>query len=282
MFRLEEPGQEAVHLQQSLACDGDAIGRQEDQALLHESSDRGTEAVEYVDVINNPEDPSAGTRKVPFSRELYIERDDFRKDPPKKFFRLAPGREVGLRCAYFVTCSDVITDPSGEIVALRCTYDPSTRGGDAPDGRKVRGTLHWLSAAHAQPAEVRLYETLFAPADPMDVPEGTDWIRGLNPRSLEVLRGAFVEPALASAKQSPAVTHERVTPSSSWPAAANRSACWPRSSPAPAQPHTSSPPTWPTAMPSPRWPSKFAPRLATWTHSTTPPPQTEGSSPQLT
>ncbi len=116
---------------------------------------------EELEAVNNPEDPTAGTRKVPFSRELYIERDDFMEDPPKKFFRLAPGREVRLRYAYFITCREVVKDDDGEIVELRCTYDPETRGGDAPDGRKVKATLHWVSAAHAVTAEVRLYDHLF-------------------------------------------------------------------------------------------------------------------------
>ncbi len=122
--------------------------------------------VEMMDALNNPEDPSAGTRQVPFSRELWIERDDFMEDPPKQFFRLAPGREVRLRYAYFVTCSEVVKDAAGEVVELRCTYDPATRGGDAPDGRRPKATLHWLSAAHAVPAEVRLYDHLFARPDP--------------------------------------------------------------------------------------------------------------------
>ena len=123
--------------------------------------------VEEMEAINNPEDPSAGTRKVPFSRVLYLERDDFREDPPKQFFRLAPGREVRLRYAYFIRCVDVIKDPvTGEVVELRCTYDPATRGGDAPDGRKVKATLHWVSAAHAVQATVRLYDRLFAHPDP--------------------------------------------------------------------------------------------------------------------
>ena len=140
---------------------------------------------------------SAGTRNVPFTRELYIERDDFLEDPPKKFFRLAPGREVRLRYAYFVTCTGVVKDAAGEVVELRCRYDPATRGGDSPDGRKVKGTLHWVSAAQSIPAEVRLYETLFSVEDPMDVPEGEDFTRSLNPSSLEVVRGARLEPALA-------------------------------------------------------------------------------------
>ena len=158
--------------------------------------------VEEMDVVNNPEDPSAGTRKVPFSRVLYIEHDDFREDPPKKFFRLAPGREVRLRNAYLITCRDVVKDPAtGEIVELRCTYDPATRGGDAPDGRKVKATLHWVSAAHAVDGEVRLYDRLFSVADPSADDEG-DWKAFLNPDSLQILRACKLEPSLAS----PAVT----------------------------------------------------------------------------
>jgi glutaminyl-tRNA synthetase len=154
---------------------------------------------EELDAVNNPEDPAAGTRAVPFSRELFIEREDFMEEPPKKFFRLAPGREVRLRYAYFITCNEVIKDAGGEIVELRCTYDPATRGGDAPDGRKVKATLHWVSAVHARPAEVRLYENLFSVADPDDVPEGVDWKSNINPNSLEVLSNAWVEPGLAAA-----------------------------------------------------------------------------------
>ena len=155
---------------------------------------------EELDAVNNPEDPSAGTRKVPFSRVLYIERDDFREDPPKKFFRLAPGREVRLRYAYFVTCTDVVKDEqTGEVVEIHCTYDPATRGGDAPDGRKVKGTIHWVSAAHALEAEVRLYDHLFAKPDPSDVEEGQDFKANLNPNSLETLTACRVEPSLAGA-----------------------------------------------------------------------------------
>ena len=157
--------------------------------------------VEWFDAINNPEDPSMGTRKVPFSRVLYVEREDFREDPPKKWFRLAPGREVRLKHAYLVTCTRVVKDErTGEVVELHCTYDPATRGGDAPDGRKVRGALHWVSAAHALDAEVRLYDRLFTKADPEDVPEGQDFTANLNPNSLEVLTGCKVEPSLAEAK----------------------------------------------------------------------------------
>jgi glutaminyl-tRNA synthetase len=155
--------------------------------------------VEQVDVINNPEDSTAGTRKVPFSRELYIERDDFREDPPKKFYRLAPGREVRLRCAYFIRCTEVVKDERGEIVELRCVYDPDTRGGDAPDNRRVKATLHWTSAAHAIPVEVRLYDRLFSVEDPEAVRPGQTFLDYLNPTSLEVLRGCQAEPSLASA-----------------------------------------------------------------------------------
>jgi glutaminyl-tRNA synthetase len=155
--------------------------------------------VEHVDVINNPEDPSTGTRKVPFSRELYIERDDFREDPPKKFFRLSPGREVRLRCAYFVTCTDVVKNDRGEIVELRCTYDPATRGGDAPDRRRVKATLHWVSAAHAIPVEVRLYDRLFTAEDPERVEDGQTFLDRLNPGSLAILRDCKAEPGLANA-----------------------------------------------------------------------------------
>jgi glutaminyl-tRNA synthetase len=165
---------------------------------------------EELPAVNNPEDPSAGTRSVPFTRELYIERDDFLEDPPKKFFRLAPGREVRLRYAYFITCTGVVKDAAGEIVELRCRYDPATRGGDAPDGRKVKGTLHWVSATRSLPAEVRLYDTLFTVEDPMDVPEGADFTATLNPSSLEVVRGARVEPALGSAAPGTFVQFERL------------------------------------------------------------------------
>jgi glutaminyl-tRNA synthetase len=155
---------------------------------------------EELDAVNNPEDESAGIRKVPFCRELYIEKDDFMENPPRKFFRLAPGREVRLRYAYFVTCREAIKDENGEVVELRCTYDPETRGGDAPDGRKVKGTLHWVSARHARKAEVRLYEALFNNPDPGDVEEGQDYKTNLNPNSLEVLPECFVEPVLADAR----------------------------------------------------------------------------------
>jgi glutaminyl-tRNA synthetase len=166
--------------------------------------------VEEVDVINNPEDPSAGTRKLPFSRELYIERDDFMENPPKKFFRLSPGREVRLRCAYFITCTDIVKDDHGDIVELRCTYDPATRGGDAADGRKVKATLHWVSAAHALPVEVRLYDRLFSVEDPENVPEGKTFLDYLNPASLEILREARAEPTLATAAAGTRVQFERL------------------------------------------------------------------------
>ena len=153
---------------------------------------------EELDAINNPEDESAGVRKVPFSRELYIERNDFNEDPPKKFFRLAPGREVRLRYAYFVTCRDVVKDAKGNIVELRCTYDPETRGGYAPDGRKVRGTIHWVSAPHAINAEVRLYDHLFTVERPEDVPDGDDYKDTLNPHSVERRLDCWVEPSVTS------------------------------------------------------------------------------------
>ncbi|HUU22816.1 MAG TPA: glutamine--tRNA ligase/YqeY domain fusion protein, partial [Phycisphaerae bacterium] len=153
--------------------------------------------VERLEAINNPEDPAAGTREVPFGRELYVEREDFMEDPPRKFFRLAPGREVRLRYAYFVTCTGVVKDGAGHVVELRCTYDPATRGGDAPDGRKVKATLHWVSAAHAVDAEVRLYDHLFTQEDPSALPEGQDIATILNPGSLEILAGCKLEPSLA-------------------------------------------------------------------------------------
>jgi glutaminyl-tRNA synthetase len=163
---------------------------------------------EYVDVINNPEDADAGTRQVPFSRELYIEQDDFREDPPKKFFRLAPGREVRLRCAYFIKCTGVVKDPvTGAVIELRCTYDPATRGGDAPDGRKVKATLHWVSAAHAVDAEVRLYDRLFNAEEPGKT---HDYRADLNPASLEVVTTAKVEPSAAEAPAGTRFQFERI------------------------------------------------------------------------
>ena len=167
--------------------------------------------VDWVEAVNNPEDPSAGMRKVPFSRVVYIEREDFMEDPPKKFFRLAPGREVRLRYAYFVKCLGVVKDPStGEITELHCTYDPATRGGDSPDGRKVKATLHWVSAAHAGEAEVRLYDTLFTKRDVSEVEEGTDWKSNLNPKSLETLTGCKIEPALREARPGERYQFERL------------------------------------------------------------------------
>ncbi|MCX5637245.1 MAG: glutamine--tRNA ligase/YqeY domain fusion protein, partial [Planctomycetota bacterium] len=156
--------------------------------------------VEEMEAINNPEDPKAGTRKVPFSRELYIERDDFMEVPPKKFYRLAPGREVRLRYAYFIRCTSVVKNAEGEIVELHCTYDPATRGGDAPDGRTVKSTLHWVSAKHAIEAEVRLYDNLFSKENPDEAEEGQDFMSNLSPNSLEVLSGCRLEPSLAKAK----------------------------------------------------------------------------------
>jgi len=156
--------------------------------------------VEWLEAENNPEDASAGTRQIPFSRELYIEREDFREDPPKKFFRLAPGREVRLKHAYYVTCTGVVMDPaSGEITELRCSYDPQSRGGWTQDGRKVLGTLHWVSAPHAVEAEVRLYERLFVRENPGETEEGVDYKQYVNPHSLEVLTGCLVEPGLKGA-----------------------------------------------------------------------------------
>ncbi len=161
---------------------------------------------EELDAINNPEDPEAGTRKLPFSRELYIERDDFMEDPPRKFFRLALGREVRLRYGYFITCTDIIKDDAGEVVELRCTYDPETRGGQAPDGRKVRGTIHWVSAEHAISAEVRLYEHLFTSERPDD---DDDFMTTLNPDSLQVILDAMVEPSLADVVPGEKIQFER-------------------------------------------------------------------------
>ena len=163
--------------------------------------------VEEIEAINNPEDPTMGTRKVPFSREIYIERDDFREDPPRRYYRLAPGREVRLRYAYFIRCVDVIKDANGQVVELRCTYDPETRGGYAPDGRKVRGTLHWVSAGHALPAIVRLYDRLFLEPEPGS--DGRDILDSLNPNSLQVLTGCLVEPSLAGAKPGDRFQFER-------------------------------------------------------------------------
>ena len=158
-----------------------------------------TDQVEEMVFLNHPEYPERGTRNVPFSREIYIERDDFREEAPRKWFRLTPGREVRLRYAYFITCNEVIKDDAGSVVELRCTYDPATRGGDAPDGRKVKGTLHWVSAPHAVSAEVRLYDHLFNTPNPNDVAEGGDFTDNLNPNSLEVLTDCRLEPGMKDA-----------------------------------------------------------------------------------
>ena len=167
--------------------------------------------VEELEAVNNPEDPAAGTRLVPFSKELYIERDDFMEVPEKQFFRLSPGREVRLRWGYLVTCQSVVKDPStGEIIELRCTYDPLTRGGNAPDGRKVKSTIHWVSAAHAMTAEVRLYDHLFKLADVSEIPEGEDWKNWLNPASLVVVPSAKLERSLATFKPGDRCQFERL------------------------------------------------------------------------
>ncbi len=167
--------------------------------------------VEELDAVNNPEDPAAGTRKVSFSRELYIEQDDFRETPPKKFFRLSPGQEVRLRAGYFITCTSVVKDEkTGEVVEVHCTYDPETRSGNAPDNRKVKATIHWVSAQHAIDAEVRLYENLFTKEDPNDVPEGLEFTANLNPNSLETVTDAKLEPSLASAKPGDRYQFERL------------------------------------------------------------------------
>jgi glutaminyl-tRNA synthetase len=163
---------------------------------------------EHLQAINNPEDASAGTRMVPFSRELYIEREDFMEDPPRRFWRLTPGREVRLRYAYFITCVDVVKDETGEVVELHCTYDPATRGGDAPDGRRVKATLHWVSAPHALDAEVRTYDRLFTVEDPLGVPEGADFVNYVNPESLQVST-CKIEPSVADAEPGTRYQFER-------------------------------------------------------------------------
>jgi glutaminyl-tRNA synthetase len=164
--------------------------------------------VEEMDVVNNPEDPAAGTRRVPFGRELWIERDDFMEEPPAKFFRLAPGREVRLRSAYFITCTNVVKDASGTVVELRCTYDPATRGGGSPDGRRPKATLHWLPVAEAVPAEIRVYDHLFA--DPFPGADGRDLFAGIDPASETILSGAFVEPSLGAGPVGETVQFERL------------------------------------------------------------------------
>jgi glutaminyl-tRNA synthetase len=166
--------------------------------------------VEEMDAVNNPEDASAGTRKVPFSRVLYIEQDDFREDPPKGYFRLSPGREVRLRYGYFITCKSVTKNEKGEVVEVHCTYDPATHGGNAPDGRKVKSTIHWVSAANAIDAEVRIYETLFTKENPDEVEEGQDFTANLNPNSLEVITQAKLEPSLANAAAGSRYQFERL------------------------------------------------------------------------
>jgi glutaminyl-tRNA synthetase len=160
---------------------------------------------EELEAANHPDDPTAGSRSIRFGRELYVERDDFMENPPKKFYRLSPGREVRLRYGYFITCREVVKDAAGEVVELRCSYDPATRGGNAPDGRKVQATLHWLSAADSRPAEVRLYHHLFTKPDP----NAADFAGDLNPQSLEILSDARVEPALAEGKSADVVQFER-------------------------------------------------------------------------
>jgi len=166
--------------------------------------------VEEMDAVNNPEDESAGKRKVPFSRELFIEQDDFREDPPKQYYRLSPGREVRLRYGYFITCTSVVKNDKAEFVEVHCTYDPATRGGNAPDGRKVKATIHWVSAPHAVNAEVRLYENLFNKENPGDTPEGQDFTVNLNPNSLEIIPEAKIEPSLAQAKPGDRYQFERL------------------------------------------------------------------------
>jgi glutaminyl-tRNA synthetase len=167
--------------------------------------------VDELEAVNNPEDPGMGTRRVPFSREIYVEQDDFREVAPKKYFRLAPGQEVRLRYGYYIKCTGFTKDPAtGQVTELRCTYDPETRGGQSPDGRKVQGTIHWVSAAHAVKAEARLYDHLFAQPDPDDAPAGSDYKANLNPKSLEVVRGCLVEPSLARAEPGSRWQFERV------------------------------------------------------------------------
>ncbi|HNT98388.1 MAG TPA: glutamate--tRNA ligase family protein, partial [Elusimicrobiales bacterium] len=166
--------------------------------------------VEEMEAVNNPEDPSAGTRKVPFSRELYIERDDFMEVPAKKFFRMTPGQEVRLRAAYIVKCDKVVKDASGAVTEVHCSYDPATRGGDTPDGRKIKGTIHWVSAGHAVPAKVRLYDALFTVREPEAVPEGRDYKENLNPASLETIEKAMLEPSLGAAAPGSRFQFERL------------------------------------------------------------------------
>ena len=167
--------------------------------------------VEEMEAVNNPEDVAAGTRKVPFSKVLYIEQDDFREVPPKQFYRLSPGREVRLRYGYFITCTGVVKDEkTGEVVEIHCTYDPATHGGNAPDGRKVKSTIHWVSAAHAIEAEARLYDNLFTREDPNQTDEGENFTVNLNPHSLEVLTGCKLEPSLQDAAEGDRYQFERL------------------------------------------------------------------------
>jgi glutaminyl-tRNA synthetase len=166
--------------------------------------------VEELDAANHPKDPDAGTRTVPFTREIYVERDDFMEEPPAKFFRLGPGREVRLRFAYFITCNEVIRNAAGEVTELHCTYDPETRGGNAPDGRKVKGTIHWVSAAHAHEAEVRLYDRLFTVENPNKEEDSKTYLDHLNPGSLEVISDARLEPGLAKAEPGERFQFERL------------------------------------------------------------------------
>ena len=164
-------------------------------------------ATEELEAANHPADPAAGTRMIPFAREIYIERDDFMENPPNKFFRLAPGREVRLRFAYFITCREAVKDAAGNVVELRCAYDPATRGGDAPDGRKVKATIHWVSAAHAVPAEVRLYDNLFTVEEPG---AGGDFLADINPSSMEILDRCMLEPSLAGVAPETPIQFERM------------------------------------------------------------------------
>jgi glutaminyl-tRNA synthetase len=166
--------------------------------------------VEEMEAVNNPEDAAAGTRRVPFSKVLYIEQDDFREVPPPKYFRLSPGKEVRLRYGYFITCTAVVKDEKGQVTEIHCTYDPATHGGNAPDGRKVKSTIHWVSAAHAIDAEVRLYENLFLKENPGETEEGQDFTANLNPHSLEILSGGKLEPSLATASAGGRFQFERL------------------------------------------------------------------------
>ncbi len=166
--------------------------------------------IEQMEAVNNPEDPSMGTRMVEFSRELYIEQDDFREVPPKGYYRLSPGKEVRLRYGYLVTCTGVVKNDAGEVIEVHCKYDPATKGGNTPDGRKVKSTIHWVSAAHAFDAEVRLYDNLFLKEDPNDAEPGKDWTDNLNPSSLEVLTNCKMEPSLRDAKPGDRMQFERL------------------------------------------------------------------------